>query len=45
MDEPDMNRTMLTDTANLAPGAGRVASRIAARGVLMPVPTGTDAAQ
>lgn len=40
-----MNRTMLTDTANLAPGAGRVASRIAARGVFAPVSTGHGAAQ
>jgi len=40
-----MNRPMHFDTANLAPCAGRVMSCIAARGVLMPVPTGTDAAQ
>lgn len=40
-----MNRTMLPDTANLAPGAGRVASCIAARGVFVPVFTGHGAAQ
>ena len=40
-----MNRTMLPDTTNLAPGARRVASCIAARGVLAPVSTGHGAAQ
>lgn len=40
-----MNRTMHTDTANLAPGARVVMSCIAARGVFPPVSTGAGAAQ